>query len=58
VLCVGRGGLYPALSRAIGERVGLIGVLSKDTAARYLNARDVDGVLIGEGWVRAWSQDC
>jgi len=49
VLCVGRGGLYPALSRAIGKRVGLIGVLSKDTAARYLNARDVDGVLIGEG---------
>jgi hypothetical protein len=49
VLCVGRGGFYPALSRAIGERVGLIGVLSIDTAARYLNARDVDGVLIGEG---------
>src|SRR5215470_15816790 len=49
VLCVGRGGSYPALSVAIGERVGLIGALSVETAARYLNARDVDGVIIGEG---------
>ncbi|MFL6796851.1 MAG: GGDEF domain-containing protein [Xanthobacteraceae bacterium] len=49
VLCVGRGGSYPALSVAIGERVGLIGALSIETAARYLNARDVDGVVIGDG---------
>ena len=49
VLCVGRGGSYPALSVAIGERVGLIGALSIETAARYLNARDVDGIVIGEG---------
>jgi GGDEF domain-containing protein len=49
VLCVGRGGSYPALSVAIGERVGLIGALSIETAARYLNARDVDGVIIGDG---------
>jgi hypothetical protein len=49
VLCVGRGGSYPALSVAVGERVGLIGALSVETAARYLNARDVDGVIIGEG---------
>jgi GGDEF domain-containing protein len=49
VLCVGRGGSYPALSVAIGERVGLIGALTIETAARYLNARDVDGVVIGEG---------
>src|SRR5712692_1150546 len=49
VLCVGRGASYPALSVAIGERVGLIGALSIETAARYLNARDVDGVVIGEG---------
>src|SRR6516162_4814132 len=39
VLCVGRGGSYSALSVAIGERVGLIGALSIETAARYLNAR-------------------
>jgi GGDEF domain-containing protein len=49
VLCVGRGGSYPVLSVAIGERVGLIGALSVETAARYLNARDVDGVIIGDG---------
>lgn len=49
VLCVGRGGSYPALSVAIGERIGLIGALSIETATRYLNARDVDGVVIGEG---------
>ena len=49
VLCVGRGGSYPALSVAIGERVGLIGALSVETAARYLKSRDVDGVVIGEG---------
>src|SRR5262249_53825461 len=45
----GRGGSYPALSVAIGERVGLIGALSVETAARYLNARDVEGVVIGDG---------
>src|SRR5262249_7972510 len=49
VLCVGRGGSYPALAVAIGERVGLIGALSVETGARYLTARDVDGVIIGDG---------
>src|SRR5215471_10117682 len=49
VLCVARGGSYPALSAPIAERAGLIGALSLETAARYLNARDVDGVVIGEG---------
>lgn len=49
VLCVGRGRSYPALSVAIGERVGLIGTLSVETAARYLVSRDIEGVVIGEG---------
>jgi hypothetical protein len=49
VLCVGRGGSYSTLSVAIGERVGLIGAFSIETAARYLNARDIDGVVIGDG---------
>jgi hypothetical protein len=49
VLCVGRGGSYPALSVAIGERVGLIGALTVETAARFLNSRNVDGVIIGDG---------
>jgi hypothetical protein len=50
VLCVGRGGSYPTLTTAIGERVGLIGALSVETAARYLNTRDLDGVVIGDGF--------
>src|SRR5262249_56275280 len=49
VLCVARGGSYPALSAPISERAGLIGALSLETAARYLDARDVDGVIVGEG---------
>jgi GGDEF domain-containing protein len=49
VLCVGRGGSYPTLSVALGERVGLIGAFSVETATRYLNAREIDGVVIGDG---------
>jgi len=47
---MGRGPSYPALTTAIGERVGLIGALSVETAARYLNARDIDGIVIGDGF--------
>ncbi len=50
VLCVGRGRFYPALTTAIAERVGLIGALSVETAGHYLNARDIDGIAIGDGF--------
>ena len=50
MLLVGRGRSYPALSVAVGERVGLIGALSVETAARSLNARDIDGIVIGDGF--------
>jgi GGDEF domain-containing protein len=50
VLVTGRGRSYPGLTTAVGERVGLIGALSVETAARYLNARDLDGIVIGEGF--------
>jgi hypothetical protein len=50
VLVAGRGRSYPALSVAVGQRVGIIGALSVETAARYLNNRDVDGIIIGEGF--------
>jgi GGDEF domain-containing protein len=50
VLVLGRGRTYPELAVAVGERVGLIGALSIETAARYLNARDVDGIVIGDGF--------
>jgi hypothetical protein len=50
VLVAGRGRSYPELAVAVGERVGLIGALSVETAAKYLNARDVDGLVIGDGF--------
>lgn len=50
ILLVGRGASYPALSVALGERMGVIGALSIEVAARHLNARDVDGVVLGEGF--------
>jgi hypothetical protein len=49
VLLVGRGRHHPTLSVAVGERMGVIGALSVDTAARCLNARDIDGIVIGDG---------
>jgi GGDEF domain-containing protein len=50
VLLIGRGAVYPALSVALGERMGVIGALSIEAAARHLGTRDLDGVLIGDGF--------
>jgi hypothetical protein len=50
VLVAGRGRSYPALSVAVGERVGLVGALSVESAARALNVRDIDGMVIGDGF--------
>lgn len=50
VLVMGRGRHYPALTAAVAARVGLIGAMTLETAARYLNLRDVNGVIIGEGF--------
>lgn len=50
VLLVGRGGSYPALSVALGERTGVIGALSIEAAAKHLNSRDIDGLVLGEGF--------
>jgi GGDEF domain-containing protein len=49
VLLIGRGRHHPTLSVAVGERMGVVGALSVDTAARCLAAREVDGVVIGDG---------
>src|SRR5581483_11801711 len=49
VLVVGRGRSHPILCTAVGERVGVMGALSVDQAARCLGAREIDGVVIGEG---------
>ena len=53
VLIVGRGPLYPALTVAMGERVKMNGALSVENAAKYLNARDIDGVVVGDGFPQA-----
>ena len=50
VLLIGRGGAYPALSVALGQRAGVVGALSIEAAAKHLNTRDIDGVVIGEGF--------
>jgi hypothetical protein len=50
VLVAGRGQSYPRLAVAVGERVGLVGALSVESAARALNARDIDGMVIGDGF--------
>jgi hypothetical protein len=50
VLLIGRGATYPALSVSLGERMGVIGALSIEAAAKHLNARDIDGIVLGEGF--------
>jgi GGDEF domain-containing protein len=50
VLIAGRGPLYPALSVAMGERVKMVGALSVESAAKHLNAREIDGIVIGDGF--------
>ncbi len=50
VLLVGRGGAYPTLSVSLGEQTGVVGALSIEAAAKHLNARDVNGIVIGEGF--------
>ena len=50
VLLIGRGAAYPALSVALGERVGVVGALSIEAAAKHLNARDLDGIVLAEGF--------
>jgi hypothetical protein len=50
VLLIGRGAAYPALSVALGERMGVVGALSIEAAARHLNLRDLDGIVLAEGF--------
>jgi hypothetical protein len=50
VLLIGRGGAYPALSVVFGERMGVVGAFSIEAAANHLNTRDIDGIVLGEGF--------
>ena len=50
MLLIGRGAAFPSLSVALGERLGVIGAFSIEAAAKHLNSRDIDGVMLGEGF--------
>jgi hypothetical protein len=50
VLLIGRGPAYPSLSVVLGERMGVVGALSIEAAAKHLNVRDIDGIVLGEGF--------
>jgi len=50
VLLIGRGASYPALSVALGTQMGVVGALSIEAAAKHLNARDIDGIVISDGF--------
>ncbi len=50
VLLIGRGASYPSLSVSLGERMGVVGALSIEAAAQHLNTRDIDGIVLGEGF--------
>jgi hypothetical protein len=49
VLLIGRGRHHPTLSVAVGERMGVMGALSIDQGAACLKARELDGIIIGDG---------
>ena len=50
VLLIGRGAAFPALSVSLGARMGVVGALSIEAAAKHLNTRDIDGIVLGEGF--------
>jgi len=50
VLVAGRGRSYPSLCTAAGGHVGVVGALTVGGAARALKAREIDGMIIGEGF--------
>ncbi|MCW5693172.1 MAG: GGDEF domain-containing protein [Pseudolabrys sp.] len=50
VLVAGRGPLYPALAVAMGEHAKMVGALSVEAAAKHLEERDIDGIIIGDGF--------
>jgi hypothetical protein len=50
VLLIGRGAGYSALSVSLGERMGVVGAFSIEAAAKHLTTRDIDGIVLGEGF--------
>jgi hypothetical protein len=49
VLLIGRGRHHATLSVAVGERMGVMGALSIDQGVGCLKAREIDGIIIGDG---------
>jgi len=50
VLLMGRGGCYPTLSVALGERMSVVGAFSMEAAGKHLNTRAIDGIVLGDGF--------
>lgn len=50
LLAVGRTQLYPDLSAVLGSRVGLVAASSFESAKQQLDTRDIDGIVVGEGY--------
>src|SRR5258708_11283082 len=50
VLLIARRAAYPGLSLSLGERIGLVGALSIEAAAKHLTSRDLDAILLAEGF--------
>lgn len=50
VLLIGRGAAYPALSVTLGERMSVVGALSIESAAKHLNSREINGVVLSDGF--------
>ena len=55
VLLVGRGGAYPTLSVSLGEQSRHGRRTLIEAAARHLNTRDIDGIVLAKVLARAWS---
>jgi hypothetical protein len=49
VMIVGRGPAHSAMNAAVAGRFGLLGALSAETAARHLETREIDGIVVYDG---------
>ena len=50
VLVAGRGPRYAQLGVAMAEKVQMLGALSVEIAAKHLDARDIDGIVLADGF--------
>src|SRR5262249_24437798 len=50
VLVAGRGRSYPSLCTCASAHVGVVGALTVEGAAQALKAREIDGMIVGDGF--------